>query len=137
MLKRTMEIEQKREAQLLSPWREQERQKKALRLEKKEYGTKKGTFRLTIREEYARGALGEVRKQRNRQVVKNQGFFYHPLFIFKIKIFSHSRAAVGHVEDRKSWLPESNRPGGPFINISVTHGNLSLSHLIYKMGIST
>lgn len=58
MLKRTMEIEQKREAQLPSPWREQERQKKALSLEKKEYSTKKGTFRLTIREEHTQGALG-------------------------------------------------------------------------------
>lgn len=116
------------------------------RTRKAEKGTEPGEERIQHKERYFQvnnkgrihsGCIGEVRKQRNRQVVKNQGFFYHPLFIFKIKIFSHSRVAVGHVEDRKSWLLESNRPGGPFVNISVTHGNLSLSLLIYETGIST
>lgn len=54
----------------------------ALKLEKKEYSTKEGTFRLTMMEKYTRDGPGEVRKQMNRQAVKKQGFFYHLPFIF-------------------------------------------------------
>ena len=54
----------------------------ALRLEKKEYSTKEGNFRLTMMEKYTRDGPGEVRKQMNRQAVKKEGFFYHPPFIF-------------------------------------------------------
>ena len=48
----------------------------ALRLEKKEYSTKEGNFRLTMMEKYTRDGPGEVRKQMNRQAVKKEGVLH-------------------------------------------------------------